>query len=282
MEEKKMQLVLHNGEIKEVDTSFIFNNQYNATDGKRYTDREVKYILNDIRLGEFYCCSVKQGSYEECLAAIKEERSKTGQCKGCYWHGILDRIEEECSETKIETDDKLCVTRITTYKKGCKHEKYGKCVHDIAEQPKLFREAQNCFFCEYPQGVPDMTDFILFMIKHAEKYGIKPRWSSEEPSIENDFEYKKLFGSYRFIFRSWRKNFELRNARNQYSFYFDVENKKFILFNSLDYEVVDKFTESHYDWKTQKSIETPIKNYDKFEKWFKQIVEDYLAERGVK
>jgi hypothetical protein len=56
-----MKLVLNNGEIKEVDTTHIFDNQYNTTDGKRVMDTEVKYIIGDIRLGEFYCSSVKQG-----------------------------------------------------------------------------------------------------------------------------------------------------------------------------------------------------------------------------
>jgi hypothetical protein len=50
-----MKLVLNNGEIKEVDTTHIFDNQYNTTDGKRIMDTEVKYIIDDIRLGEFYC-----------------------------------------------------------------------------------------------------------------------------------------------------------------------------------------------------------------------------------
>ena len=68
-----MKLVLTNGKIKEVDTSFIFDNQYKTTDGERIYDTAVKYIIDDIRLGEFYCSSIKQGTYDEVAQAIAEK-----------------------------------------------------------------------------------------------------------------------------------------------------------------------------------------------------------------
>ena len=71
-----MQLVLKTGEVKEVDTSTVFNNQYNTTDSRRVFDKDVHRIIDDVRLGEFYCSSVKQGTYDEVAQAIAEERSK--------------------------------------------------------------------------------------------------------------------------------------------------------------------------------------------------------------
>ena len=78
-----MKLVLKTGEIKEVNTDFMFNNQYNTMDGKRIYDVDVERIIDDIRLGEFYCSSVKQGTYDEVAQAISEKRAKINKCNDC-------------------------------------------------------------------------------------------------------------------------------------------------------------------------------------------------------
>lgn len=281
-----MQLVLHNGEIKEVDTSFIFNNQYNIIDGDRVCDKDVKHIIDDIRLGEFYCCSKKQGTYDEVLEAIKEERSKIHKCSECWWFHEHTRIEDECVRDRKEIMDgnkKTIITNEkTVYEISCAHKpKYGdKCIHDIDEVPKLFREVQFCFFCEYPEGIPDMKPLRQFMIDNADKYGIVPRWSSDKLSIENSFMHDKKFGSYQFEASYFHGYFELENARNRFRFYVDMANKKYILDNGIGYKVVNKFTEPkcEYDYKTKthKHYDSTIKNYDKFAEWFWQIVDDFM------
>ena len=197
-----MKLVLKTGEIKEVDINHIFNNQYNTTDGVRVMDNEVKYIIDDIRLGEFYCSSVKQGTYDEVAKAIAEERAKINKCEGCYWFHEHTRVEDECYNKREEVREgnrKVVVeNRKVVYEISCAYiPKYkDKCVHDIDETPKLFREVQDCFFVKYPQGVPDMKPLKEFMIANASEYGIVPRWSEDELSIENTFQRSKLFGSY--------------------------------------------------------------------------------------
>ena len=100
-----MQLVLHNGEIKEVDTKFMFANQYNTTDGKRVMDEEVKYIIDDIRLGEFYTSSVKQGTYDEVAKAIAEKRSLINKCEGCWWFHEHTLLKEESHRDRQEVKD---------------------------------------------------------------------------------------------------------------------------------------------------------------------------------
>ena len=277
-----MKLVLHNGEIKEVDTSFIFNNQYNTTDGQRVCDKDVKHIINDVRLGEFYCCSKKQGTYDEVLEAIKEERAKINKCNDCWWFHEHTRIKDECHREReeiIEGNKKTVITNEkTVYEVSCAYiPKYGeKCVHDIDETPTLFRENQFCFFCEYPQGIPDMKPLKQFMIDNAEKYGIVPYWGNQELSMDNSFTHKKQFGSYKFEASHWHNYLELWNSRNHFRFYVDVTNKKFILSDSIGYDVVKYLGTNEYDHKTKKSHYAAIKNYDKFATWFWQIVDDFM------
>ncbi len=279
-----MKLVMHNGEIKEVDTSTIFDNQYITTDGERVYDTKVKFIIDDVRLGEFYCGGGKQGTYDEVAQAIADTRAKINKCNDCWWFNDHTRIKDECyrdvKET-IEGNKKIIITNEkVVYELSCSHTKYGGCVHDINDTPKLFREATQCFFCEYPQGIPDMKPLRQFMIDNADKYGIVPRWAEDKLSIENSFIHKKQFGSYRFEANHWYNYFELENARNRFKFYVDMVNKKYILDNGIGYKVVDKLTEHkcEYDYKTKqyKSYDRPIVNYDKFATWFWQIVDDFM------
>lgn len=278
-----MQLVLRNGEIKEVDTTFIFDNQYNTTDGKRIHDTEVKYIIDDIRLGEFYCSTVKQGTYEEVVQAIAEKRAQIDKCEGCFWFHEHTRIEDECENTTIKEGNKLVRIEKRAYEISCAHKpKYGGCVNDIDETPILFREKNDCFFCKYPQGIADITPLREFMIANADKYNIVPYWGDQELSVGNRFKHRKPFGSY--VFESAQGSyFELENARNRFKFYIDFTNKKFILCDGIGYKVVDALTVSkcEYDYnnKTHKSYDEPIKNYDKFATWFWQIVDDFNASK---
>ena len=283
-----MQLVLKTGEIKEVDTKFIFNNQYNTTDGQRIMDTEVKYIIDDIRLGEFYCSSVKQGTYDEVAQAIAEERSQINQCSNCWWFHERTLIKEESvrNQEEIKEGNKktVTVTDKRVYEISCAYiPKYGeKCVHDIDETPILFREKNDCFFCKYPQGVEDITPLREFMIANADKYDIVPYWVDQKLSVKNRFKHRKPFGSY--VFESAQGSyFELENARNRFKFYIDFENKKFILCGGIGYNIVDKLTVSkcEYDYETKKhkSYDEPIANYDKFATWFWQIVNDFMAQK---
>lgn len=275
-----MQLVLKTGEIKEVDTTHIFDNQYNTTDGVRVMDNEVKYIIDDIRLGEFYCSSVKQGTYDEVAKAIAEERAKINKCEGCWWFHEHTRIKDECYRNEVKEGKKKIVDEHTVYEISCayvpKHD--GKCVHDIDEKPILFREKNDCFFCKYPQGIPDMKPLREFMIANAKKYGIVPYWGDQELSIDNRFKYKKPFGSYTFE-SAHSSMFELSNARNRFLFYVDCTNKKFIVQEYSNYKIHKYLGESKYDHRAQKSTYEPIANYDKFATWLWQIVDDFNASK---
>ena len=274
-----MKLVLRNGEIKEVDTTFIFDNQYNTTDGKRVMDTEVKYIIDDIRLGEFYCSSVKQGTYEEVAQAIAEKRAKINQCEGCFWFHKHTRIKDECYRNEVKEGNKKIIDERTVYEISCAYNpQYGGCVNDIDETPRLFREVNDCFFCKYPQGLPDMKPLREFMIANADKYGIVPYWCDQELSVDNRFKHKRQFGSY--TFESARGDFfELSNARNRFLFYVDCESKTLIVQEYSSYNIHKYLGTSEYNHETKKSSYVPIKNYDKFATWLWQIVDDFNASK---
>ncbi len=280
-----MKLVLRNGEIKEVDTKHIFNNQYNTTDGHRVYDSEVQYIIDDIRLGEFYCSSVKQGTYEEVAKAIAEERAKINKCNECWWFHKRTLVKDGCSTERTREGNRETVIEKRVYDISCSYTpRYQvKCVHDIDETPKLFREVLDCFFCKYPQGIPDMRPLKQFMIDNAEKYGIVPYWGDGKLEMGHRLTHNKLFGSYKFETGPCSDYFDLSNTRNSFSFYIDVANKRFILIDSMGYEVVDKLTqhrcEYDYNTKQHKSYDEPIKNYDKFATWLWQIVDDFNAQK---
>lgn len=282
-----MKLVLHNGEIKEVDTKFMFANQYNTTDGKRVMDEEIKYIIDDVRLGEFYTSSVKQGTYDEVAEAIAEKRSKINQCEGCWWFHEHTLLKEESHRDMQEVKDgdkkTFVLNEKRVYKISCAYmPKYGeKCVHDIEEKPILFREKNYCFFCHHPEGVPDMKPLMQFMVDNADKYGIVPRWGDgKELSVENAFKHDKLFGSYMFENSKYDDCFELSNARNSFKFYADFTNRKFIVRESLSYRSVRYLSVEKYDYTRKKSVSEPIANHDKFATWFWQIVDDFNAQKG--
>lgn len=283
-----MKLVLRDGKIKEVDTSFIFNNQYNTTDGARIKDKDVKYIIDDIRLGEFYCSTIKQGTYDEVAQAIAEKRAKINKCDDCYWFHKHTRIEDECKRNREEivVDNRKIISESIrkVYEVSCAYVPTyrDKCVHDIDDKPRLFREKYDCFFCKYPQGIEDITPLREFMIANADKYDIVPCWGDQKLSVENRFKHRKPFGSY--VFESAQDSyFELENARIRFRFYVDFVNKKFILCDDIGYKVVDKLTEHKWEYndntKTHKSYDKPIANYDKFATWLWQIVDDFNASK---
>lgn len=275
-----MKAIMKNDTIEEIDTSFMFNNQYITIDEKRIYDTSIKQIIDDIRLGEFYCSSNKQGTYEEVQKAIDEERAKINQCDGCFWHQIDGRIENECHKEEQKFPDKLVINETTAYNLKCSYDyNNGKCVHDINEKPILFRDATDCYFCKHPEGIPDMTDFIHFMLINHEKYGIVPIYESDEEDFGQDlkgsFIHDKIFGSYLFE-KSWSNYFKLSNARHSFSFIYDFKNQTFILIDGIGYKEVKVFTTSEYNYKTQKNYEKTITNFDKFYTWFSAMANDFV------
>lgn len=276
-----MKAIMKNDTIEEIDTSFMFNNQYITIDEKRIYDTSIKQIIDDIRLGEFYCSINKQGTYEEVQKAIDEERAKINQCDGCFWHQIDGRIENECHKEEQKFPDKLVINETTAYNLKCSYDyNNGKCVHDINEKPILFRDATDCYFCKHPEGTPDMTDFIQFMIHNHEKYEIIPIYEEDKKDFgkkyDISFRHEKLFGSYNFEKNSWSYYFTLSNARNRFKFIYNFKEHLFVLVDGIGYEEVKTLTTSEYNYKTQRNYDKTICNFDKFNAWFSAMADDYI------
>lgn len=281
-----MKAYMMNGTIKEIDTSAtVFDNQYITTDGDRIFDTEIKRIEDDIRLGDLYCCSKKQGTYEEVMKAIEEERSHINDCKNCFWYQAKGRVEEKCHSERTMEGDEQTIVQTTVYKYGCKWNSVVRsaktCVHDICEKPRLFRDVNDCYFCNHPEGIPDQTEFIKFVIDNCDKYSIVSYWGNGEKlsyrTLHDDktgndfldfspFQHDKEFGSYRFYHSSYAKHFTLENARNKFYFIFDFKNMKYILIDGWHYRETNTFYVNH----------NPIANWDKFNAWFTEMVKDFI------
>lgn len=275
----KMFAVLRDGGTVEIDTKHMFNNQYNTTEGKRIYDIDIHHIINDKRVG-LYCCSVKQGTYEEVQQAINEERAKIEKCvdcdgKRCFWYQPDERIVDDTHKQERVENGKLIKdsTSHIEWSLKCAHKEPsygGKCAYDIDEEPKLFTEVNDCFFVKYPNGVPDNSEFVKWLQENHEECKIVPYWSSSTLESCSTLKADVKLGSYTLEIR---KNpisglyFEISNSRDCVRFAYDFENKKFIELNGNSYKV-SSYLHKHYG----KEI---ITCWDKFKKLWDNWVSLY-------
>lgn len=299
MQKGKMICVTHTYEPWIVEEGFMFGNQYNAfnSEGKkeRIHDAHLCCIFNDKRLKDFYVCSQGQGTYEECKAKIDEYRSHVRQCKNCddngkkcfYWQ-CTGTVESDTTTVYDEFTDREVVTKTTVYQYGCTYTQrdycptLSNCTYDIEDEPKLCTDSwKKDYFIQNPDGIPSQMPLRDFLVRHAEEFDIvSRRWSNEPISAQDGFRHEKPFGSYMLEAKYWDDTFELSNARNTFTFRYDMKTHMFILggHRDLHYSVVRTFTESKYDYNLQKSIERPIACWDKFIKWWHDVIDTYLDE----
>lgn len=280
---EKMIAVMRNGKELEINTNQMFNNQYNTIEGTRIFDTEILHIINDKRIG-LYCSSVKQGTYEEVLEAIKEHRSHIDCClncdgenKKCFWYQTKERIVNE-QERKVRYENDREITDTVShveYSMYCQHkDKYnGKCVYDIDEEPKLFTEINDCFFVNYPNGVPDNSDFIQWLIDNHEETNIVPYWGDCTLQNAHTLKFNGKLGSYILAIRKsdiCGTNFELSNSRDQACFAYDFDNNKFITVEGFSYKIMNCLYKQY-------STKELVTCWDKFEKIWNNWVEGYKA-----
>lgn len=299
MKKGKMICITHMYEPWIVEERFMFGNQYNAFNSKgtkkRIHDAQLCCIFNDKRLKDFYVCSQGQGTYEECKAKINEYRSHIRQCKNCdgngkkcfYWQ-CTGTVESNMDKVYDDDTDREVVTKTTVYQHGCTYTQRdycptnSNCTYDIKDEPKLCTEVwEKDYFIQHPEGIPDQMPLRDFLVRHAEEFGIvKRRYTCEDMSAKNGFQHNRPFGSYTFEANSCNDTFELSNARNTFTFRYDMKTHMFILDgrHDLHYNVVKTFTKSKWDYDKQKSIEQPIACWDKFIKWWHSVIDAYLDE----
>lgn len=277
----KMMLVMRDGRELEVDTNYsLMNNQYVTVNDGRVYDVDVHHIINDKRIG-LYCCSVKQGTYNEVLESIKEHRTHIKQCmncdgkgKKCCWYQINERLVDDKKEDRRIEDGKMIIDTVSHIEYSM-HCSYGnKCKYDIDEEPKLFTDVQECFFVKYPNGVPDNTDFIQWLIDNHETTNVIPYWSNSTLENCNSLKLNVKLGSYVLEIRKsgfHGVNFELENNRDKHRFAYDFENKVFIEDEGIGYAVRKALYKNSY----RKEL---ITCWDKFKKVWDRLVKLYTEQ----
>lgn len=282
---EKMIAVMRDGREVEIDTKFMFNNQYNTVENNRIYDKEIHHIINDKRIG-LYCCSVKQGTYDEVSEAIKEHRSHIDCCLNCdgnnnqcFWYQTKEQlVNKKDKNVRIENGKKIVdIVSHEEYAMHCQHKDGydGKCVYDIDEEPKLFTEINDCFFVKYPNGVPDNSDFIQWLIDNHMETNIIPYWGSSTLKDAHTLKFTEKLGSYILEIRKsgiYGTNFELSNSRDCVRFAYDFDNNKFIVFEGFSYKILNRLYKRY-------SIKELVTCWDKFEKVWNNWVELYKASK---
>lgn len=126
-------LKANEGKWLEVETSYLFNNQYN-TKNFRIFDTMVEEIQNEVR--HLWC----KNKYTGSMVIVGEEENYLQQCRakirtaceGCFWY---EKTNIKRDKQEVQVDKNKSVETITTtwerkcsYKDGCTHEepeKYG-------------------------------------------------------------------------------------------------------------------------------------------------------------
>lgn len=226
-----MRALLHNGSWVEIDTSCLFNNQYNTTDGKRIFDGDIIRIDGDIR-GDYgrckYCGKIIRRGEEEQHFAERESKS----CAGCFYHRdkLLSRdTVSEHTETVVNADGSTTETTVKTiaktYAKECTYgdgvsNPVANCTNKACRAYGVeWFTSENTFFLAYPDGIPAIN--ISLDELHRRDFVVDDRYSMAT--------YAKKLGSYtlkaELIFdddgNSFVKYFEIYNCRKHFRFILD-------------------------------------------------------------
>lgn len=184
------------GEWIDIDTKYLFNNQYNTTGNARIFDRDISAIRDDARknMGRCRYCGamVKRGEEE----AHYTEREKN-PCSKCFW--FRARVIDSKTETETTTETGPDGERITTMTRTTREKLQKECTYSNASSARAdctnkecrkygidWFTTENTFFLKYPNGLDDITE-----IDKLETRGfiIGPyKWS--------DAQYFKKLGSY--------------------------------------------------------------------------------------
>lgn len=228
-----MYAILKTGARVEIDTTCLFDNQYNTVDGERIFDRDIKRIGDDIRSGLGKCkyCGaiVKRGEEEK---HFREEEKKT--CENCFWYSNRcvkreygpEHIEKTVNE-KGETVTTKTKTVIEKYEKYCSYS--CGCTKDEHRKMGIkWFTPENTFFLKYPNGFNDCATDIErlkirgFDVKEFGAVGAGYHWFN--------IEYPKKIGSYNLTALNHIGSdgnvvidcFRIRNCRLWYDF--KIEN----------------------------------------------------------
>lgn len=195
-----MYAILKTGERVEIDTTCLFDNQYNTVGGERIFDREIKRIGDDVRpgLGKCRYCGaiVKRGEEEK---HFREEEKKT--CEKCWWYAnrlVKREYVPEHTETSVNENGETVTTTTKTVIE--KHEKYCSyscgCTKDEHRKMGIkWFTPENTFFLKYPNGFSDPSADIDHL--KIRGFDVKEFGAAGTNCHFFTIEYPKKIGSYK-------------------------------------------------------------------------------------
>lgn len=279
-----MRALLKTGKWVEIDTSYLFENQYNTTveyGNKRIFDGDIQKIEGDVRLGLGVCkycgAMIKKGEEEKHFS---ERESKS--CDKCFWY----RDKLISSETPIKEKEEVVIdlpngtqkktvrttkTEVRVYEKVCEYK------NDCTKTDCTNKECRaygikwftpdNCYFLKYPNG----TDDYIF---HD---WIKGSWNLHG---FRSYIYGQSLGSYSLTLhlKADEKTIDylsLSNARRHISFTYEPKTGMYIVRDGI-----------HHSPRMAKTLLEEEGRYPKcnvgINRMVKRIIEDvYKAEERV-
>lgn len=241
-----MRALLKTGQWVDIDTNYLFDNQYNTTEAygnKRIFDGDIKKIEDDVRLGLGkckYCGAIVKRGEEEKHFLEKESKS----CDGCFWYRdkvvskkepVIEK-EEAIEDLPDGTQKRVCRKLVTTtevFEKACTYgdNDYGNKTDCTNKECRTYGikwfTPDNCYFLRYPNGTEDYT--IGDWLKNS--------WNKPFGDRTN-YRFNGLIGSYtldlslhddeKTIYR-----FTLHNARKQITFTYDLESDIYSIYDGI-------------------------------------------------
>lgn len=143
------------GQWAEVDTTHLFNNQYNLlAHDIRVFDKDIDAVRDDPRGNAAKCgyCGITFLDKNELQAHYLKEEEAAHDCENCkdYINGIRDILHD--TKKEIDGDGNKIETRTTQYIYGkkCRWDACNKFEHRN-HKPQFFTPA-NTYFLKYPNG----------------------------------------------------------------------------------------------------------------------------------
>lgn len=226
----------------EVDTSYVFKNQYNLLNYPiRIFDKEVEAIQEDIRAGMVKCgyCGKQFQNTDELIEHYLEMEASAHECEKCtdYINGIRDITHD----TKIELDEdgNKIETRITKYIHGkkCRWDACNKFEHRN-HRPEYFTK-ENTYFLKYPNGYPAYFMSLSIVDQWRE---ISYTWDAETRTATKTGAIGTYDAILYYAANGTIDGVTLKNSRS--SIHFDSDDMKRIFSNTFNIQYLMTFDEN--------------------------------------
>lgn len=173
------------GQWVNVDTQYLFRDQYNLADyNLRIYDRDIDAVQDDERKGLVKCgyCGAQFHSMEALQAHYVEEEGNAHNCDTCkdYINGIMDI--QHTQDEYTDDDGNTVQVRTTKYIHGKKCRFSSGCVkfEHRNHKPEIFTPA-NTYFLKYPNGYAE----YFKTLPNAEKWSeLGFNWCDETRTAE--------------------------------------------------------------------------------------------------